>query len=207
MRLKVLLIAGLILLIEWMFGDYFLHNKPAQVPPSQRSAEIVPLPKPRLAVYSDRECLARNLAFETIGNSHSREGIGALLAREEMEAIARVVFQRKELGNRVGYRDTVCDVVYQEGAFSWTYKLPRNAVPTEPARGGYMTSAADVLFVGEFQHPWPEANKCIENYKRTDNKWVGKKPAKWFKKNTEEAAVYGDHTFFCPKKAITTARK
>ena len=105
MRLKVLLIAGLILLIEWMVGDYFLHNKPAQVLPSQRSAEIVPLPKPRLAVYSDRECLARNLAFETIGNSHSREGIGALLARQEMEAIARVVFQRKELGKRVGYRD------------------------------------------------------------------------------------------------------
>ena len=105
MRLKLVLIAGLILLIAWTVGNYFLQNKPAPVPPSQRSAEIVTLPKPRLAVYSDRECLARNLAFETLGNSHSREWIGALLARQEMEAIARVVFQRKELGKRVGYRD------------------------------------------------------------------------------------------------------
>jgi len=207
MRLKTLLAAGLLLLIAWMVGNFLSQDRPAPVPAGRPLAEVVPLPKPRLAVYTDRECLARNLAFETAGNSHSREGIGGLLARQEIEAIARTVFQRVALGKRVGYRDTVCDVVYQEGAFSWTYKLPRNAVPTEPARWQYMTAAADELLAGKFQHPWPEANKCIENYKRTDNKWVGKKPAKWFKKNTEEAAVYGDHTFFCPKKAITTARK
>ena len=206
MRLKLVLIAGLILLIAWMVGNYFLQNKPAPVPPSQRSAEIVPLPKPRLAVYSDRECLARNLAFETIGNSHSREGIGALLAREEMEAIAHVVFQRKELGKRVGYRNTVCEVVYQEGAFSWTYKLPRNAVPTARGRWQYLLAVADELLAGEFKHPWPDANRCVTNYKRTDNKGVDKTPAKWFKKNTEAVAVYGDHTFSCTKNATAAAR-
>ena len=206
MRLKLVLIAGLILLIAWTVGNYFLQNKPAPVPPSQRSAEIVTLPKPRLAVYSDRECLARNLAFETLGNSHSREGIGALLARQEMEAIARVVFQRKELGKRVGYRDTICEVVYQEGAFSWTYKLPRNAVPTARGRWQYLLAVADELLVGEFKHHWPEANRCLTNYKRTDNKNVGKKPAKWFKENTDEVAVYGDHTFSCTKKATAAAR-
>ncbi len=206
MRLKSLLIAGLLLLIAWMVGNYFLQEKPAQVPAGRSSEEAVPLPKPRLAVYSDRECLARNLAFETIGNSHSREGIGALLARQEMEAIARVVFRRKELGRRVGYRDTVCDTVYQEGAFSWTYKLPRNAVPTAPRRWLVMLAVADELLAGEFKHPWPEANRCVTNYKRTDNKWVGKNPAKWFKKNTEEVAVYGDHTFSCPKKETAAAR-
>ena len=206
MRLKLVLIAGLILLIAWTVGNYFLQNKPAPVPPSQRSAEIVPLPKPRLAVYSDRECLARNLAFETLGNSHSREGIGALLARQEMEAIARVVFQRKELGKRVGYRDTICEVVYQEGAFSWTYKLPRNAVPTARGRWQYLLAVADELLVGEFKHHWPEANRCLTNYKRTDNRGVGKKPAKWFKENTEAVAVYGDHTFSCTKNATAAAR-
>ena len=207
MRLKTLLAAGLLLLIAWMVGNFFLQDKPAPVPAGQPLAEVVPLPRPRLAVYTDRECLARNLAFETAGNSHSREGIGALLARQEIEAIARTVFQRVALGKRVGYRNTVCDVVYQEGAFSWTYKLPRNAVPAEPARWQYMLAAADDLLAGKFQHHWPEANRCITNYKRTDNRWVGKKPAKWFKDNTEKVAVYGDHTFFCPKKEVTAARK
>ena len=200
------MLAGLLLVLTGMAASYFLLDKPAPIPAGRQLSDVVPLPKPRLAVYSDRECLARNLAFETIGNSHSREGIGALLARQEMEAIARVVFQRKELGKRVGYRDTVCEVVYQEGAFSWTYKLPRNAVPTVRGRWQYLLAVADELLAGEFKHHWPEANRCVTNYKRTDNRGVDKKPAKWFKKNTEAVAVYGDHTFSCTKKATAAAR-
>ena len=99
------MLAGLLLVLTGMAASYFLRDKPAPIPAGRQLSDVVPLPKPRLAVYSDRECLARNLAFETLGNSHSREGIGALLGRQEMEAIARVVFQRKELGKRVGYRD------------------------------------------------------------------------------------------------------
>jgi len=206
MRLKTLLAAGLLLLMAWMVGNFFLQDRPAPVPAGQPLADVVPLPRPRLAVYTDRECLARNLAFETAGNSHSREGIGALMAREEVEAIARTVFQRVALGKRVGYRNTVCEVVYQEGAFSWTYKLPRNAVPTAPGRWQYLIAVADELLAGEFKHHWPEANRCVTNYKRTDNRGVDKKPAKWFKKNTEAVAVYGDHTFSCTKKATAAAR-
>jgi len=148
------MLAGLLLVLTGMAASYFLRDKPAPIPAGRQLSDVVPLPKPRLAVYSDRECLARNLAFETLGNSHSREGIGALLARQEMEAIARVVFQRKELGKRVGYRDTVCEVVYQEGAFSWTYKLPRNAVPTARGRWQYLLAVAeDTSPARGAQHP------------------------------------------------------
>src|SRR3990167_1333935 len=100
MRLKTLLAAGLLLLIAWMVGNFFLQDKPAPVPAGPPLSEVVPLPRPRLAVYTDRECLARNLAFETAGHSHSREGICGLLARQGIEAIARPGFPRVALGKR-----------------------------------------------------------------------------------------------------------
>lgn len=202
---KYVLMAGLLLFMAVTVGNHILRDMPADKP-ATLPANTTPLPKPRPLLYTDRECLARNLAFETLGNSHSRTGVNALLARQEMEAITRVVFRRVELGRSHGYRDSVCEVVYQKGQFSWTYTLPHDTVPTAPGRWRFMLAIADKLLAGKFEHPWPEENRCVTHYKRTDDKGVGKKPALWFSKSTEAVTEYGDHRFSCAKKVLRAAR-
>lgn len=160
----------------------------------------------RAAAYSDRLCLARNLAWETEGRSHARTGTQAYRARAEMEAISRVVFKRRELGRRHGYRNTICEVVYQRNQFSWTRKF-KEKIPKAEGRWQFMLAVADDMLAGRFQTPWPQSHACITHYKRADNKHVGKKPAIWFRARLQQVAVYGDHAFFCPKDKRKKSRR
>ncbi len=211
--------AGLLLFIGWMISSFESKQEiPVSLPMPTVEVSLsvkeklttkvaVPLPRPRPVVQNDRECLARNLAFETAPLSHLRTGISGHLARQEMEAIYRVMLRRQSIGRAGGYADTLCEVVYQKAQFSWTLKLPQNAVPTAPGRWEFFLAVADELLAGKLQHHWPEENACIENYKRTDNRGVGRNPARWFKKNRESVIAYEDHTFSCPKPTAVAAKK
>lgn len=144
---------------------------------------------------SDVECLARNLSYETLQNSHTKPD-----GRRELEAIIHVVLRRKELGRKAGYRDTVCDVVYQKAQFSWTLKSTlRYKIPEDKVRWEYMQRVAQEGLVGSFQYDWPEANRCIVGYKRADNKGVGRKPAIWFRARMRPIIIIEKHQFFCQK--------
>ncbi len=188
MRLRPVLLVGLLLALAAMIWPHLVRQ--TSVP---KSAEKAPVSTS--TVYTDRECLARNMAFETLGNSHLRVG-----AREELEAITRVVLRRVELGRKHSYRNTICEVVYQQNQFSWTRELAPDTLPKAAGRWEFMLSLADTLLAGKFEHTWPEANRCVTHYKRTDNKGVGKKPNKWFRKKLRQVAIYGNHTFYCTKK-------
>jgi spore germination cell wall hydrolase CwlJ-like protein len=151
--------------------------------------------KPAYRKMTDVECLARNLAFETLLDSHKRpEG------RRELEAIIHVVLQRKKLGRKAGYRDTVCDVVYQHAQFSWTLKRKlRYKIPEDKVRWNYMQQVAREGLAGHFEYEWPEKNACIVTYKRADNKGVGKNPAIWFRARMRPVTVIEKHQFYCAK--------
>lgn len=187
-KFQTVLLVALILALAGMVAQHVYKSRSAPKTPQS------------ITVMTPRECLARNLAFETAGNSHLQTGAKAKRAHDEMEAISRVVFQRAALGRRHGYRNTICEVVYQHGQFSWTLKLPRDAKPQAPGRWQFMLSVADDMLAGHFTTPWPAKNECITHYKRADNKYVGKKPAIFFRTKLRQVTVYGDHAFFCPKK-------
>ncbi|KKW23062.1 MAG: hypothetical protein UY74_C0012G0022 [Candidatus Kaiserbacteria bacterium GW2011_GWC2_52_8b] len=145
---------------------------------------------------TDVACLARNLAYETLLDSHLRPE-----SRRELEAIMHVVFQRKQLGRKAGFSNTVCGVVYQRAAFSWTLKHKlRYKDPDNKQRWAYMRSVARDGLAGTFVYSWPRSHECIISYKRADNKGVGKKPAIWFRARMRPVIVIGSHEFFCPKK-------
>jgi hypothetical protein len=151
--------------------------------------------KPAHRKMTDVDCLARNLAFETLLNSHKRPE-----ARRELEAIIHVVLQRKKLGRKAGYRDTVCDVVYQRAQFSWTLKRNlRYKIPDDKARWYYMQHIAREGLSGHFEYEWPGKNACIVTYKRADNRGVGKKPAIWFRARMRPVTIIESHQFYCAK--------
>ncbi|OGC81016.1 hypothetical protein A2943_00375 [Candidatus Adlerbacteria bacterium RIFCSPLOWO2_01_FULL_51_16] len=154
----------------------------------------------------DVQCLARNLAWESNSKSHMRVGAHRREAVAELEAIARVAMLRARLGRKFGYRDTICEVVYQEGQFSWTKTLPRNAKPKSKERWRFMLRMAANALEGRFETHWPAENACIVNYKRSDNKGVGKKPEEWFNENTRYVITFGDHDFFCIRDAKLARR-
>ena len=185
MRLRPVILVGLLLALAAMVIPYFARK------PVQKSVGKAPIS----TVYTDRECLARNMAFETLGNSHLRKE-----AREELEAITRVVLRRMELGRKHSYRNTICEVVYQTNQFSWTRELAPDTLPKAAGRWEFMLSLADALLAGKFEHSWTEKHRCATHYKRTDNKGVSKGSDRWFQKKLRQVAKYGDHTFYCTKK-------
>lgn len=178
-KLFVATVVGLLILVGVIWQTEFRPK-----PPVQQTMNAV-------------ECLARNLAYETLANSHQSPA-----ARQELEAIVHVVLQRKQLGRKAGYRDTVCDVIYQRNQFSWTLKGHlRTKVPEDKARWAYMLRVSQETLGGHFQYPWPKSHECIVTYKRADDQGVGKKPAAWFRKHMKPVTIIGSHKFFCAKKA------
>ena len=144
---------------------------------------------------SDVACLARNLAYETLPDSHSRPE-----ARQELEAITHVVLRRKKLGRKAGYRDTVCGVVYQPLQFSWTMnKKLHQKIPDDLARWDYMRRVASDALAGRFLFPWPQSHECIVNYKMASDAGVSSRSKRWFKAHRREIAIIGSHRFYCDK--------
>lgn len=155
---------------------------------------------------ADVQCLARNLAWESNSKSHMQVGTQRRDAVAELEAIARVTMLRVRLGRKFGYRNTTCEVVYQEGQFSWTKTLSRDAKPKSRQRWRFMLRMAANALDGQFETSWPTEYGCIINYKRADGKWVGKKPEEWFNENTRYVVTLGDHNFYCVKEAKLARR-
>lgn len=182
-RVKIVLLVVLLAAIAAMTAPYWWPKK-----------KSVPVAQP--TIMSDEVCLARNLAYETLLDSHKKPG-----ARRELEAIVHVVFQRKALGRKAGYRNTVCEVVYQRNQFSWTRKRAlRQKVPDDKVRWAYLLQVARDGLAGRFEYPWPESHACIVGYKRADNKGVNRNPLLWFRARMRSVTVIGSHEFYCSKK-------
>lgn len=177
------LLSALIVFFASLIAQRVKIEKKAQVP------DKAPLGMSAL------ECHARNLAFETLLNSHKKpEG------RRELEAIMRVVFKRKELGRKAGYRNTDCGVIYQRAQFSWTLKRHlRYKIPDDKVRWEYMLAVARDGLAGKFEYPWPASHECITNYKRADNIGVGKRPAIFFRSRLRPVVQIEKHMFYCHK--------
>ena len=163
-----------------------------------------------LSEFTDEKCLARNLAWETSALSHAKVGLAKYRADAEIEAIIHVVLNRVRLGQKAGYANTVCGVINQHAQFSWTREKSLTARPKSKKRWEYMLAAARRGLSGEFTYPWPKENDCVTNYKRADNKGVGRRSMRWFYRHQRPIGVWGDHRFYCvkqkPKKVVATRK-
>ena len=170
-KVKIAMIIGLLVMMVAMILSWATNKSPKKSAPTSGPSQV------QARKMTFLECLARNLAWETLQNSHKRpEG------RAELEAIVHVVLQRKKLGKKAGYQNTICGVIYQRAQFSWTLKRSlRFANPKDLARWKYMQRVAADGLAGRFLYPWPANYEWIVSYKQADNKSGGKKPAIWIR--------------------------
>src|SRR3989344_1631635 len=198
LRIKIALLVGLLGILG-IFGVMIWESLSGKKASTEKRRSMVS----RVVPTDEVTCLARNLAYETLPNSHKNPE-----ARRELEAIMHVVFERRRLGRRAGYRNTTCEVIYQRAQFSWTLKRAlRYAIPRDRTRWKYMQAVARDGLADRFQYAWPSTHRWVVSYKRAANKHVGRKPAVWFRKRMRPVAVIGEHQFYCAKKKMSTTKE
>ncbi len=135
----------------------------------------------RTAHERERTCLAQNIYREA--RHEPREG---------KIAVGLVTLSRTKAR---GYPRTICGVVWQRKALSWTLYPRYWKLPADGPLWRNTLSLPDELMRGA--HAFPLALDCRPLfYKRTDNKGVSERSKRFFATLREMAPV-GSHTFFC----------